>query len=82
MMALDALSPLAILSRGYSVIQAIPSGRIVRLASDVAVGDVVQARLAEGRLLCLVSEVLPPVGQAIMFCLMNEQGSCCGCREV
>ena len=60
MMALDALSPLAILSRGYSVIQAIPSGRIVRLASDVAVGDVVQARLAEGRLLCLVSEVLPP----------------------
>jgi exodeoxyribonuclease VII large subunit len=60
MMALDALSPLAILSRGYSVIQAIPSGRIVRLASEVAVGDVVQARLAEGRLLCRVNEVLPP----------------------
>jgi hypothetical protein len=26
----------------------------------VAVGDVVQARLAEGRLLCRVNEVLPP----------------------
>ncbi len=59
MSALDALSPLAILSRGYSVIQAGPSGRIVRRASDVAVGEVVQARLAEGRLRCVVDEVLP-----------------------
>jgi exodeoxyribonuclease VII large subunit len=61
MMALDALSPLAILNRGYSVIQTVPSGRIVRRTSEVAVGDVVQARLAEGRLFCLVQDVLPPV---------------------
>lgn len=60
MTALDALSPLAILNRGYSVIQAVPSGRIVRRASEVAVGDRVQARLAEGRLLCLIDELLPP----------------------
>lgn len=60
MAALDALSPLAILNRGYSVLQAMPSGQIVRRASEVAVGEVVQARLAEGRLLCLVNEVLPP----------------------
>lgn len=59
MTALDALSPLAILSRGYSVMQAGPSGRIVRRASDVAVGEVVEARLAEGRLRCVVDEVLP-----------------------
>ncbi len=60
MTALDALSPLAILNRGYSVIQTVPSGRIIRRVSEVAVGDRVQARLAEGRLLCLVDELLPP----------------------
>lgn len=59
MSALDALSPLAILKRGYSVVQTIPTGQIVRRAADVTVGDVVQARLSEGRLLCLVKEVLP-----------------------
>ncbi len=60
MTALDALSPLAILNRGYSVIQTVPTGRVVRRASEVTVGEVLQARLSEGRLLCLVEEVLPP----------------------
>ncbi len=59
MSALDALSPLAILKRGYSVVQTVPTGQIVRRASDVTVGDVVHTRLSEGRLLCLVKEVLP-----------------------
>ncbi len=59
MAALDALSPLAILNRGFSVIQTVPTGRLVRRASDVAAGETVQARLAEGRLVCLVNEVLP-----------------------
>ncbi len=59
MAALDALSPLAILNRGFSVIQTVPAGRVVRRASDVTVGEAVQARLAEGRLICLVNDVLP-----------------------
>ncbi|MBI4000354.1 MAG: exodeoxyribonuclease VII large subunit [Nitrospira defluvii] len=59
MTALDALSPLAILKRGYSVIQTVPSGQVVRRASEVAVGEVLHARLSEGRLLCLVKEVWP-----------------------
>ena len=59
MTALDALSPLAILTRGYSVIQTVPSGRVVRRASEADVGDLLQARLSEGRLLCLVKDVLP-----------------------
>ena len=59
MTALDALSPLAILRRGYSVIQGVPLGQVVRRASEVTVGEVLQARLSEGRLLCLVKEVLP-----------------------
>jgi exodeoxyribonuclease VII large subunit len=58
MAALDALSPLAILKRGYSIVQTVPTGWIVRRASDVTVGDVIHARLSEGRLLCLVKEVL------------------------
>ena len=59
MTALDAFSPLAILRRGYSVIQGVPLGQVVRRASEVTVGDILQARLSEGRLLCLVKEVLP-----------------------
>jgi exodeoxyribonuclease VII large subunit len=60
MASLDALSPLAILERGYSLVQTIPEGRILKRASDVRCGDRVQARLAEGRLVCSVEEVLPP----------------------
>ena len=60
MTALDALSPLAILTRGYSVLYTIPSGRVVRSASELKVGDLLQARLSEGSLRCLVKDILPP----------------------
>ncbi len=59
MTALDALSPLDILKRGYSILQTVPTGHVVRRVSEVAVGEELYARLAEGRLLCLVKEVLP-----------------------
>ncbi len=58
MAALDALSPLAILKRGYSVLQTVPSGRVVRRASEVQAGEVLRARLSEGCLVCVVKEVL------------------------
>ncbi|WP_026815871.1 exodeoxyribonuclease VII large subunit [Arenimonas composti] len=47
---LESLSPLATLARGYALVQRADDGRIVREADDVAVGDAVHARLAEGRL--------------------------------
>jgi exodeoxyribonuclease VII large subunit len=56
---LDSLSPLAILARGYSIVQTVPEGAVVRRAADVAVGQDVRARLAEGQLLCRVQDVLP-----------------------
>jgi len=56
---LDSLSPLAILARGYSIVQTVPEGAVVRRAGDVAVGTDVRARLAEGQLLCRVQDVLP-----------------------
>ena len=51
---LDTLSPLAILSRGYSIIETVPGGTIVKDAQAVQAGDRIRARLAEGRLSCLV----------------------------
>jgi len=56
---LDSLSPLAILARGYSILQTVPEGAVVRRAGDVTVGTDVRARLAEGQLLCRVRDVLP-----------------------
>jgi exodeoxyribonuclease VII large subunit len=56
--ALDALSPLATLSRGYSTIHRLADNRLVRRASDVSEGDLVRARLAAGQLLCLVKQSL------------------------
>jgi exodeoxyribonuclease VII large subunit len=58
--ALDALSPLAILTRGYSVLYSVASGRVVRKASELKVGEMIHARLSEGRLRCLVKDILPP----------------------
>jgi exodeoxyribonuclease VII large subunit len=43
---LDALSPLAVLGRGYAV--ALKDGHAVRSASELAVGDLLELRLSEG----------------------------------
>jgi exodeoxyribonuclease VII large subunit len=44
----DALSPLAILGRGYSLTRLLPSRRIVRTAADVAPGDRLLITLGRG----------------------------------
>ena len=46
---LDALSPLAVLERGYAVCLT-PEGRVVRSASDVEVNGTVEVRLHQGKL--------------------------------
>ncbi len=56
---MDSLSPLAVLARGYSILQTVPGGLIVRSARDVSVGDEIRARLAKGQLVCAVRRVLP-----------------------
>ncbi|HWH08852.1 MAG TPA: exodeoxyribonuclease VII large subunit [Candidatus Thermoplasmatota archaeon] len=45
---LDALSPLAVLSRGYAV--ALRDGKVVRRPEDAPVGSEVEVRLAKGKL--------------------------------
>ncbi len=54
---LHTLSPLAILSRGYSIIETIPGGAIVKDAHAVEVGDRLRVHLAQGRLSCLIEDM-------------------------
>ena len=53
---LDALSPLAVLGRGY-VIAKLPSGAIVRSVKDVSVGDELRLQLKAGRIDAVVKRV-------------------------
>ena len=56
---LDALSPLQILSRGFSLARRIPDGAIVREYTDAPRGTKVQVALYKGFLDCLVEESKP-----------------------
>jgi exodeoxyribonuclease VII large subunit len=47
--SLDALSPLAVLQRGYAIAQS-EDGTLLRDAKSVAIGDSVRVRLAKGTL--------------------------------
>ncbi|MEP6919534.1 MAG: exodeoxyribonuclease VII large subunit [bacterium] len=47
--SLDALSPLAVLQRGYAIAQH-EDGRLVREAQSVKIGESLQVRLAKGRI--------------------------------
>ena len=49
---LDALSPLSVMSRGYSVAQ--KDGRTVSSVSDVEVGDVITVRVSDGSIQSVV----------------------------
>ena len=58
---LDALSPLAVLSRGYAIVYREPEGVIVRRARDVSVGDSLRLRVAEGEIAATASRVRDPL---------------------
>src|SRR5262249_18007465 len=54
---LNTLSLLAILERGYSILQTVPAGQVLHRASDVDVGQELEAQLAKGQLRCMVTRV-------------------------
>jgi exodeoxyribonuclease VII large subunit len=56
---LDALSPLGVLARGYSLTTTESAGRLVRRCSDVAPGDLIRTRTAEGAIVSRVESVDP-----------------------
>jgi len=53
---LAALSPLAVLERGYSITHKFPEQRIVKNAAELATGDRVRITFAQGNALCRVEE--------------------------
>lgn len=58
--ALDTISPLATLDRGYAIVTHPPGKQVLHKASAVQAGAQIEARLAEGRLLCTVNASIAP----------------------
>ena len=56
---LNALSPLAILSRGYSIATKLPEMQIIKDVKEVQKGDEVNIRLHKGEVICVVSKRNP-----------------------
>jgi exodeoxyribonuclease VII large subunit len=57
--SLEALSPLAVLTRGYSLTFAADGTTLLRSAGAVRPGDLIQTRLAQGHILSRVEGTLP-----------------------
>ena len=57
LLRLNGLSPLAILERGYAILETGPKHQIIRDVGQIAVGDEVVARLANGQVRCTVNGV-------------------------
>ena len=53
--SLDSVSPLATLSRGYSIAR-FQGGQLILRAEDAAPGDAIELILADGKLKCKVLE--------------------------
>lgn len=51
---LDALSPLAVLRRGYSIAHKLPEEKIVKSSAALTVGDLLRVTFAEGKSICRV----------------------------
>jgi exodeoxyribonuclease VII large subunit len=54
---LESLSPLAVLSRGYSITERLSDGRIVRSASELTPGEQISTRFAKGKAISRVENV-------------------------
>ncbi|HJH27041.1 MAG TPA: exodeoxyribonuclease VII large subunit, partial [Methanophagales archaeon] len=53
---LDALSPLAILERGYSICSRLPEGEIIRSVEDISIGDMLKILFRDGEAVSEVKE--------------------------
>jgi exodeoxyribonuclease VII large subunit len=67
---LEALSPLAVLERGYSVARRDPSGELVRDGATLALGETLRLRFARGGCRAEVRESWGGAGGAL-----HEDGS-------
>lgn len=55
--ALETVSPLATLSRGYAIVKKLPENTIVRSTSQVKKGTQLETQLHHGKLICSVDEI-------------------------
>ena len=55
--ALNTVSPLATLNRGYAIVQKYDNQQIIRNAGQLVSGDDVLARFSQGQAKCTVKEV-------------------------
>lgn len=58
--ALDAMSPLKVLSRGYSVVRT-PDGAIVKRCADARPGETIAVRLSDGSLTAVVDSLMAQI---------------------
>ena len=56
--SLDTISPLATLDRGYAIVTRQSDAHVLHRACTVTAGESIEARLAEGRLLCTVDKIV------------------------
>ena len=54
---MDALSPLAVLARGYSLTQRLADGRVIRDAAEFTPGDRIATRFTRGQAISRVEEI-------------------------
>lgn len=57
---LHSLSPLQVLSRGYSLTQTYPGGVLIRSSDDLKIGDTIRTRFNRGSVVSEVRRVEPP----------------------
>jgi exodeoxyribonuclease VII large subunit len=57
MRALNAVSPLATLDRGYAIVTRSADGQLLRSAKQAAPGDDIEARLSRGRIVARVKDI-------------------------
>ena len=55
--ALETVSPLATLSRGYAIVSTEESGKVLHRSDEAVVGGRIRARLHHGQLLCRIEEI-------------------------
>ncbi len=56
--ALNSVSPLATLDRGYAIVMKAESGNVLLRADELSAGDNIRARLSQGELIATVKEVI------------------------
>ncbi len=64
--ALDAVSPLATLDRGYAIITSHPDGKLIRSVDSTAAGRQIKASLVDGSLLCSVDACVKQNGSVAL----------------